>query len=59
MSRPITTQWVPLCPICGGEGTRRTDMLALDCTCRACGWYYTSTRSRSLLRALTRPEGAA
>ena len=50
----VTPAWCPACPICGGAGLRIPDMLALDCTCTACGWHYTSARSRSLLRALTR-----
>lgn len=61
-----TNQWVPRCPVCGGEGVRdvRGDVslawrpLALDCECRACGWFYTSDKARAVLRALTRPGAA-
>jgi hypothetical protein len=43
------------CPICRAPGQRlqARQPLPLDCQCTACGWYYTSTAHRAVLRALT------
>lgn len=54
--RGETDQWCPICPLCSAPGTRTIERLALDCTCSACGFFYTSARSRGILRALTRPR---
>jgi hypothetical protein len=50
--------WAPRCPICNGPSFRYVRMLALDCECLLCGWYFTSALKRAVLMALTR-EGTA
>jgi hypothetical protein len=50
------------CPICRAPGVRlqTRQPLPLDAQCTACGWYYTSTAHRMVLRALTsRPDWRA
>ena len=50
---------VQVCPVCGGKGayTPVGTSLALDATCTACGWHFTTASRRALLAALTRPDG--
>lgn len=53
-AKPSTTRFVQPCPVCSGPGERLPSMIHHDCTCLHCGWFYTSTLKRSVLRALCR-----
>jgi hypothetical protein len=46
------TLWAPACPICGAESDRDPQQPVIDCTCRACGWFFTSEFRGAVLKAL-------
>jgi len=56
----FTQKWVPLCPFCQRRGVRTVaarpylEMLAMDCQCLACGWFYSSRFKRTVLAVCAR-----